>query len=126
MTYQKAIPISRRPDIRFSDTGRILISARVARILGLRKGKSINIATQGQEHYLFADDITTGRPQVHAYPTYTRGSTPGGTWRASSVRLARKVLALTGVSSGVVSLLCGEPVPIQGKTHIPLITKNPL
>ena len=126
-TYRKAIPIPRRADIKFSHDGRIHISARIVRILGLRKGKSINIATQDRECYLFAEDITIGRPQVHTYPTYTpRGSAPGGTWRASSVRLARKVMALAGISHGIVSLLCGEPMQIQGKTHIPLITKNPL
>lgn len=117
------ISTTRRPDITFHADGRICITARVARILHLTGDSCINVAKENGECLIFAEHYTgmignhTGRCHpVNAGSRY---------FRTNSVTLCRAMLEACGVS-GRAALMCGEPVSINGKTYLPVITRTTL
>lgn len=121
----KLLEHNRRPDISFSrKRGTIRITARVARVLGLRPGDAINIAVSNGEYYLHAVHITNGigRFEAQCYPS-KRGS---GNYCANSVRLCRALLDAVGVNSNKVSFMVGQAVDRGGIIYVPIITLHPL
>ncbi len=119
----KIIPTSRRPDITFCSSGEIYITARVARILDLTPHSCINIAVHKGEWLLFAVHYPAivGRHVARCHAV-NAGSLY---FRANSVRLCRAMLQACGVT-GRAALMCGEAVMINGKPHLPVITRTTL
>lgn len=117
---EKIISTTRRPDITFHSTGKIYITARVARILNLSKDSCINVAVDKGEYLLVAEnyDSMIGRHTGRCY----RVNSGSRYFRANSVRLCRAILNACRVS-GRAALMCGEAVEINGKVYLPIITK---
>lgn len=117
------LPTTRRPDITFHADGRIYIATRVARILRLSPQSCINIAIDHGEYLLFACHFNrmVGSHAARCHIVNKRGFY----YRVNSVRLCRAILRASGASERA-ALSCGEPVTIDGKIHIPIITKNTL
>lgn len=113
---------TRRPDITFHSTGRILIAARIARILGLSPGDSINIAFHEGEYLLYAKKNRVGRHEAQCHPT-KKGS---HNFCANSVSLSRKFLALCKISAPKVSFMLGEQIIIHNQIYLPIITRSPI
>lgn len=115
---------TRRPDISFCRNGRILLSARIVRELALRPGDSINIARRDDEYLLFAlqHDASLGRSIAVCFPSKKGGNH----FCAYSKTLCNAILSLTGSADYKVSLMTGQPITIDGKIHIPIITRQPL
>ncbi len=114
---------TRRPDITFCADGKIILSARVSRLLSIHKGSSINIAEYQGEYLLVADNTMckVGRHQATCYPAYPDGKH----YRANSVKLCRIMLKVCNAQDqNKAALMCGEPQIIHGKTFIPIITKS--
>ncbi|MDE7441194.1 MAG: hypothetical protein K2M69_03405 [Muribaculaceae bacterium] len=116
---KKILSTTRKPDITFHATGEIYITARVSRILDLSADSCINVAIEKGEYLLFAENYRdmignhTGRCHpVNAGSRY---------FRANSVRLSRAILQATRTSQRV-ALMCGEPLSVNGKTYLPIIT----
>lgn len=111
---------TRRPDVTFSPSGRIDISARVADILDLRRGDVVGVGTERGEWYLYVVHRapTVGRHEGQVYLD-NRG---GRRCRAWSRRTALAVLDACG-ERGRTRLAVGEPEPhpVYG-TVLPIIT----
>lgn len=120
----KLLEHTRRPDISFSSTGVIRITARVARILSLKPGDAINIAVSNGEYLLYVTRpaFCTGRHEAQCYPT-KKGS---NNYCANSVRLCRSLLDSTGIKKDKVSYMVGEAFVQCDTTYVPLITLHPL
>ena len=112
---------TRRPDLTFHADGRIYITARVARILRLSPDSCINVALHKGEYLLFAQNyermIGNHTARCHSV------NKAGRYFRANSVALCRAMLDVCGVSLRA-ALMCGEPMTINGKTYLPIITRT--
>lgn len=141
---------TRRPDISFCrKRGTIRISAKVARVLALRPGDSINIAVSGGEipcrrmqsgacscsaerrrncnqveYLLHAVHLggSLGRHEARCWPT-KKGS---DNYCACSVRLCRSLLDAVGIRDDKVAYHVGEAFVRAGTTYVPVITLHPL
>lgn len=120
---------SRRPDISFYASGRIDITAHVARILELREGDVIDIVIDNNGEYLLfvrqrAGDFP-GRFEAQVHAT-SKSSKRCRNFRCHSVRLCKAMLQASGCSF-VARLPVGvaSPVPQLGMT-VMLITHHPL
>lgn len=117
------LPNSRRPDLTINSSGRIDITSRVARMVGLHPGDVIDIASSGPEYYLYvrhpAADIV-GRHEGQCFPTSRGGH---GSYRTWSVRLAKALRAACGSESTVLRFPCGPAETINDKIYIPIIIR---
>ena len=116
----KLLTHTRRPDIIFYKSGRILITARVARLLTLNTGDVINIAVDGGEHLLFAGKDMFGRHEARCHPSKKGGRT----FVANSTRLCRAMLEICNANGDRASLMIGEPTVRGGVTYLPVITSH--
>lgn len=122
---KKILEHARRADISFSRNGRILITARVARMLNLTTGDCINIIVDDGEYLLFAVHVAgvCGRFEARCYPTCKHRSL---NYAANSVRLCHAMLALAPGNPQRVGFILGHPSGSAGDIRIPIITKYPL
>lgn len=121
----KLLEHTRRPDISFSrKRGTIRITAKVARVLALRPGDSINIAVSNGEYLLHAVPLVNnfGRHEAQCYPT-KKGS---HNYCANSVRLCRSLLDSVGIKADKVAYMVGEAFVRGNTTYVPIITLHPL
>lgn len=121
----KLLEHTRRPDISFSrKRGTIRITAKVARVLALRPGDSINIAVSNGEYLLHAVHCVNnfGRHEAQCYPT-KKGS---DNYCAYSVRLCRSLFDSVGIKADKVAYMVGEAFVRGETTYIPIITQLPL
>lgn len=121
----KLLEHTRRPDISFSrKRGTIRITARVARVLAMRPGDSINIAVSNGEYLLHAIHLVNniGRHEAQCYPT-KKGS---NNYCAYSVRLCRSLLDSVGVKAEKAAYMVGKAFVRDDTTYIPIITLHPL
>jgi hypothetical protein len=106
----RIIGATRRTGISFYADGRIDLSAHAARLLDIRPGDAINIATDGEEYYLFVA-VHAPKGRHHAQCRATARS--GAHYRFNSVQLARAMLAVCGgkeyahLPLGDVTTVCG-------------------
>lgn len=115
---------TRRHDITFNADGRIEISARATKALGIKPGDVIDIAVDelGREVYLYVRHRQpAGRHKAQCYTT-GKGRTCNSL-RAHSVEICRKVLDMRGFSATQARLPVGDPVDIQGVKALPLIVR---
>ena len=114
---------TRRPDISFNPNGRIRIMARAARLLALHPGDIINIAVRDGEYLLHATHSELlGRHEAQCYPTQ-KGSE---NYCANSVRLCRSLFNALEIEPQTIAFHLGDPIVINSKAYIPIITHNPL
>lgn len=121
----KLLEHTRRPDISFSrKRGTIRITAKVARVLALRPGDSINIAVSNGEYLLHAVHLVNnfGRHEAQCYPT-KKGS---HNYCANSVRLCRSLLDSVGIKADKVAYMVGEAFKRGDIIYAPIITHRPL
>ncbi len=120
----KLLEHSRRPDISFSCNGLIRITARVARMLSLRPGDTINIAVNDGEYLLCATHLVNniGRHEARCYLA-KKGS---ANYCANSVRLCRSLLDSVGVLENKVSYMVGKAFERGNTIYVPIITRHPL
>lgn len=114
---------TRRPDITFCRDGRILISARLARTLGIMEGSSINVAFEDQECYVFARHHRPGESHIaRCWPSKHKG----GTYCASSVLLSRAMLDHCGITGDKAAFSTGAVVTRADQTFVTVLYKIPL
>lgn len=119
---QSILGNTRKADMTFYQTGRICISARVAKALSLSSGDVIDIMHGDGEIYLYVKHRAplVGRHEGMAF----RSNKNGHHCVASSINLSRFILQQCGVSDRV-RLSCGLPVELQHYgIAIPIIIKN--
>lgn len=116
---------TRRADIAFYFSGRIDITARLARLLGLREGDVINACAEGGEVYIYlskrADEL------VGRHEGQCRASNAGShNFRAHSKRLCRKFYELSGASESAPQLrfYAGEPAKLGARRVVPIIYRH--
>lgn len=116
---------TRRPDITFYRSGRILISARIVILLGLSSGDCVNIASDRGELLIFPvhlPDGCDGRYAARCKPT-NKGSR---TFFANSVKICSAMLQYAPPQASRIAFPCGQPLYVNDIVHIPIITKLPL
>lgn len=115
---------TRCPDVSFFRNGRIDITSRVARSLGIKDGDVIDIARYDRELYLYVkwrrDDVVGKHTaQCHATKRYRRCTN----LRAFSVKLCKTILEIVGAED-VAKLAAGDAIEMQGVgVAVPLITR---
>jgi hypothetical protein len=114
----------RRPDISFRRDGLIQISTRLTQLLSLQKGCGINITMHNGEYYIFALYRTPMEPRSHVATCFPskRG---GNHFRVHSSKLCAAMLNAVNAPSRA-SFFVGGAEQINGKTFVPIITRNPL
>ena len=122
---------TRRPDVTFHASGRIDITARIARQLSLSKGDVIDIATDGNEYLLYvrhrAENVT-GAHEAQCWPT-NKGKHHSNNYRCQSRRLCQAVINAVRPTADVLRLPAGPCVQhacVAYREAVPLITLNPL
>ena len=113
---------TRKPDITFYRDGRILITARIARILEIKPGDAINIALDDKEYLLYAKHNLNGRHEAQCYPT-KKGS---NNLCANSIKLSRALLDKCNILALKASFMVGEVIIIQEQKFCPIIIGKPL
>lgn len=117
---QSILGNTRKADIVFCSSGRIDITARVAKTLGLQHGDVVDIMLGGGEWYLYVKCHSPfGRHEGMAF----RSNSKGNHFRVWSKTLCDAVLKESG-AKGKAKLCVGSPVnlPIYG-TALPIIIK---
>lgn len=115
---------TRRPDISFFCDGRIDITSRIARCLGLRDGDVVDIIKKEKEVYLYikwrgSDVVGKHTAQCRATKPYTSCTN----FRAFSVKLCSAILEICEAKD-VARLAAGEKVTLEGiGSAVPLITR---
>lgn len=112
---------SRKADIIFRRSGRINISARVAKSLGLACGDVIDIMEDHGEYYLY---IKHHAPVVGRHEGMVmRSNKSGNHFIAHSVTLSRYILSKCELYN-TARLCCGEAINLPNYgTALPIITK---
>ncbi len=123
---ESILPSSRKPDISFHPSGKIDISARIARLLDISPGDIIDILLDADgELYLYVKlraGTYTGHHQGRVNATARSGK---GTTRVWSRAIARAILAKAAVS-GPLRCPCGSPTIRDNKTLITIIYRHSL
>lgn len=123
MTARSIIPFTRRPDITFSANGKIDITSRVVRALGIRPGDVIGIMTLPGEYYLHIarrkEDLI-GRHEAQCHPTRKNSNF----FRAWSRRLTSAILSQYGSGASRAEIMVGQIIEIDGQKALTLITRN--
>ena len=113
---------SRKPDIRFSREGRIDISSRIARSLGIREGDVLDILHDRDEYYLYvrlkASEVV-GRHEARCVKTNPAIRRPHY-FRAYSRTLCAAVLEAAGATDRA-ALFAGDVVDVKGNKAIIII-----
>lgn len=118
---------TRRADIKFHHSGRIDITAGIARQLSLRKGDVLDIVIHRGEYYLVVRlkaELAIGRHEAQCFPTNIKAK-HCDTLRAYSKRLCEAILRVTGGAEAHLPAGLPEAIEPYG-TAIPLITRNNL
>lgn len=124
---------TRKPDVSFYRNGRIDISARVVKALGIERGDVIDVVTDGDEYLLYVvhkgKDVS-GAHEAQCYPSNIRRT---HNFRCHSKRLSKAVRAavrtpLECTEVEVVRLAAGDAYASKwlGKMVIPIITRMTL
>lgn len=118
---QSLLDNNRRTDISFSPNGCIDISAKVANILSLHAGDTIDVKFDGYEYYLYVRNVqpTFGRFEAQCFPSNRKGRH----FRAYSSRLC-SAMRQAYHADGRLRLSVGETHTICGSPYVTLITKN--
>lgn len=114
------LPNSRRHDLSFHASGKIDISAHIARSLSLAPGDVIDIAQESGEWYLYVKlraGSCTGRHDGRVWATARHGK---GTFRTWSKPIANAVLAAAG-ASGCLRCPCGSEIMRDNTKYITII-----
>lgn len=113
---------SRRPDIRFCSDGRIDISSRIVRALGIQEGDVIDILHDKEEYYLYvrlkASEVV-GRHEARCVKTNPAIRRPHY-FRAYSRTLCVAMLEAAGAHERA-SLFAGDTVKVKGSQAIIII-----
>ena len=115
---------SRRPDITFHANGRIDITARISRWLGVEDGDVIDIIHDNGEYFLTIrekhDDIM-GKHEAQCWASNKQGRN----YRAYSSKLCNAIIKMTG-HHDCAKLPAGEMTTIGNAKAVTLIVKNNL
>lgn len=118
---------TRRADIKFHHSGKIEISATIAKQLSISRGDVIDIIIHKGEYYLVvrakADQIL-GRHEAQCF-TVNAKAKHSHSFRAHSKRLCRAILQVTGSKEAFLPAGIAESIEPYG-IAIPLITRNNL
>lgn len=120
---------TRRHDLRFCRNGRIDISSRVSRALGLRNGDVIDILhdVRTDDCWLYRAAHAGEHSRHEAQVLNPQRAHIGHAMRAHSVRLCRAVLALAKFSGDVLRIPAGtELETVEGHDALPIIIRNNL
>lgn len=120
----KLLEHTRRPDITFNRNGSISITARLARMLSLRPGDSINIAVSGGEYLLHAVHHDNDIGQYIARCFHSKRG--GHDFRCQCVALCRSLFASVGITTNRAAFMVGQKIERAGIVYVPIITIRPL
>ena len=107
---------TRRSDVTFYRSGRIDITARIAKLIGLRAGDVIDIGYEKGEYYLYrlykAEDAI-GRHEAQCISTHKGRLHPSRNLRAFSKHLTNCILSIAKADD-IARVWCGNAVELDG------------
>lgn len=118
----KLINRMRRPDITFFKSGKISITARVAKALNLHAGDSINILIDKGEYLLYATHDSMGRCHAKCWPSQRNSHH----FCANSATLCKTLFQSLNLDTPRVAFFIGYPMEQEETVYLPLITRNPI
>lgn len=119
MTTHSILGNTRRPDISFFASGKIDITSRIVKALGMVEGDVIDIMAGDGEYFLYVSSHASslcGRHEAQCYPS-KHGSRH---FRANSRRLCAAILKASG-SDLHASFAAGDVVQVNNRKAIPII-----
>lgn len=124
MNTRSILGNTRLPDISFHSSGKIDITSRIVKALGMEAGDIIDIMVDKSEYYLYVSAHASevcGRHEAQCYPSKRNALH----FRTYSRRLTSAILRLAGISTRA-SFPAGEVIEVEGRKAIPIITRNNL
>lgn len=120
----------RRADISFYRSGRIDITSRIVKQIGLRDGDVIDIGFESGEYYLYClakSDTLVGRHEAQCHSTKKGKHHPSNNLRAYSKRITDVMLKVSGAGD-CARIWAGEccELPRLGKAVIIIPASNSL
>ena len=107
---------TRRSDITFYRSGRIDITSRIAKLIGLREGDVIDIGYENGEYYLYRlhkAGEAIGRHEAQCISTHKGRLHPSRNLRAFSKRLTDCILSIAKAGD-IARVWCGNAVELNG------------
>lgn len=111
---------NRRPDITFYPAGKIDISSRVARVLGLSSGDVVSLSVDSDEELYLSVSHRAGTYDGRQEGRVRSLAGLGGTFRTYSVRMTSLVGGLSG-RKGRLRCPCGEVIERGGAKYVTII-----
>lgn len=122
MTTQSILGNTRRPDISFFASGKIDITSRIVKALGIAEGDVVDIMVGGGEYYFYVSipsSMVCGKHEAQCYPS-KHGSRH---YRAYSRRLCSAIFNASGFDKQAC-FAAGEVVEVNGRKAIPIIIRK--
>ncbi len=122
MNLHSLLGNTRRADISFHSSGKIDITSRIVKALGIESGDVIDIMAGNGEYYLYVASHASeacGRHEARCYPTKS-GSRY---FRSYCRRLCSAILKEIGVVTQA-SFPAGDVLEVNGRKVIPIVTRN--
>ena len=117
---QSLLGNSRKPDITFYSSGRIDITSRLSKRLGIESGDVIDILFDGYEFYLYVREkgsTIIGKHEAQCHPTSPRCRRCRN-FRVYSRRICERILRAAGVEDHARIIAGGDATLTQGKAVI--------
>ncbi|MDE5688672.1 MAG: AbrB/MazE/SpoVT family DNA-binding domain-containing protein [Paramuribaculum sp.] len=111
----------RRRDITFYRDGRINLTARISKTLGLKPGDSIDIITEGGEYYLHA--IHHGLAVGHGVAQCRQARPDSPSLYVNSIALCRAMFLAIGFDGDKAAFAVGPAIIKNTKPYLPIITR---
>lgn len=125
MTTHSILGNTRRADISFYPSGKIDITSRIVKSLGIEAGDVIDIMIGNGEYYLYVaahGSELCGRHEAQCYPS-KRGTNH---FRTYCRKLCSVILREAGIKNSHASFAAGDAMEIGSRTVIPIITRRNL
>lgn len=122
---QSLLGNSRKPDISFYRSGRIDITTKLSKRLGLEAGDVIDILFDGMEFYLYVRakaDTLMGKHEAQCHPTNPECRNCHN-FRVYSKRICDRIIRIAGTGSEA-RIYAGGDVQIQGHDAVIIIPKS--
>lgn len=123
---QSLLGNSRKPDITFYRFGRIDITSRLSKRLGIEAGDVIDILYDGMEFYVYVKEkgrALVGKHEGQCWPTSPRCTRYCHNFRAYSRRLCERIISVAGTGSKA-RILAGGEITFDGKPAVCIIPKS--
>lgn len=110
-----------KPDIKFMPNGDIHLTSKVVSLLGIQEGDSIQVATDGEEVYIYIHMRNVKEKNILGVAR--RATKTAGYLRVRWTVLCEKIIKMDG-RAPFAAYRVGDPYEKDGRTVLPIITRK--